>query len=85
MGERTQGDGSVKVQIIVDGVEKASFVLDGEPKQEFAPIGSAPAEAAPNGPGCPHGPMKWKSGTSKNGKPYKGWFCVDDVCSPQWA
>lgn len=33
--------------------------------------GSVPSE----GRSCAHGPMKYKEGVSKAGKPYKGYFC----------
>lgn len=36
-----------------------------------------PQASSNNGdaPSCAHGVMKWKEGTSKAGKAYKGWFC----------
>lgn len=37
------------------------------------PDNQAPANDAPS---CNHGPMKFKSGVSKAGKPYKGYFCT---------
>jgi hypothetical protein len=37
------------------------------------------------GPSCVHGPMNFRSGTSKKtGKPYSGWFCSDNVCQAQF-
>jgi hypothetical protein len=45
---------------------------------------SSPADA----PTCNHGTMKYKEGTSKAGKAYKGWFCPapfgQTQCSPQF-
>ena len=37
-------------------------------------------------PTCKHGPMEHKSGTSKAGKPYSGYFCArnDKMCKPVW-
>ena len=32
---------------------------------------STPSDA----PSCSHGSMKWREGVSKQGNPYKGWFC----------
>jgi hypothetical protein len=46
----------------------------------------APAnEPTGPGPSCVHGPMNFRSGTSKKtGKPYSGWFCSDNVCQAQF-
>lgn len=54
-----------------------------------------PANVAPNrqaplkaeGPICKHGAMTYKSGTAKNGKPWKAWMCVapkGQTCDPIW-
>lgn len=41
--------------------------------------------AAP-GPSCMHGPMNFRSGTSKKtGKAYSGYFCPENQCSPQFG
>lgn len=48
------------------------------------------ATQAPNSESryCKHGEMPWKSGTSRQGKTYAGWFCSsqdrNDQCDPQW-
>ena len=34
---------------------------------------------------CPHGAMRRRAGISKTHKPYAGWFCPEDRCSPEWA
>ena len=54
--------------------------------------GAQPAAAggtsSPSAPQCPvHGPMFHKTGTSKNGKPWAGFFCTVDGCStkPVWT
>lgn len=62
------------------------------PKETWAPV---PAPAAPQGPPgvqaptCPHGVREYKSGVSKQGKPYKMWACPetnrDAQCKPEWA
>lgn len=51
----------------------------------------AGATQAPNGetaPTCAHGTMVWKSGISKAGNTYKGYFCPsqdrDNQCKPQF-
>lgn len=37
-------------------------------------------------PSCQHGPMNFRSGTSKkNGKAWSGWFCGQNQCPTQWA
>lgn len=45
---------------------------------------STPSDA----PTCKHGAMKYKEGTNKNGKAYKGWFCPapygQTQCDVQW-
>jgi hypothetical protein len=50
------------------------------------PFGSSTTAPAP---ACEHGPRLWKEGTSKQGKPWKGWFCPNrdrnNQCKPQWA
>lgn len=56
------------------------------PDGGFTPGGyDAPSE----GPSCGHGPMKWRQGVSKAGKPYKGWFCTapygQNQCSAQFV
>jgi hypothetical protein len=62
----------------------------------FAPPAApaaAPRQGPPPGtsaPTCDHGqPREWKTGTSKAGKAYKGWFCQnpnrDAQCAPQWV
>lgn len=57
-----------------------------EPAQASTFSGAAAAAGAPT---CAHGARSWKSGTSKNGKPYNGWFCTsndrDNQCPPQWS
>lgn len=38
-------------------------------------------------PECNHGPMTWKQGTGKTGKPYSGWVCTapkDEQCPARW-
>lgn len=48
-----------------------------------------PTEAPSSGkPSCPsHGPMFFKEGTNKSGKPYAGWFCSTEGCEtkPIWS
>lgn len=54
--------------------------------------GGAPTVApqAPTGNAAPrcasHGPMIYKSGTNKSGKPYSGFFCTVQGCetTPVW-
>ena len=53
------------------------------------PTEGAPGAAAtgnPMAPVCDCGiPRKYKEGTSKaSGNPYKGWFCVQNVCKPDF-
>lgn len=58
-----------------------------------APAVAAPSSIAPNIPSdgktCAHGAMRYKEGTSKQGKPYKGWFCTQPMgqgqCPAQFA
>lgn len=47
---------------------------------------SAPAPAG-GGPACAHGPMVFKQGTSKQGKPYSAHFCSvkGSSCQPVWG
>lgn len=45
----------------------------------------APAAAAPSDKTvCKHGQRIHKAGTNKSGKPYDGYFCPEDQCSPEW-
>lgn len=50
-----------------------------------------PQQQAPSGEQkfCAHGEMQYKTGVSKAGKTYKGFFCSSQdrnaQCSPQWA
>ena len=55
-----------------------STVATEQPSSSAAPV------AAGSAPSCPHGPMYHKSGTNKSGKPYSGYFCKDDECTPIW-
>jgi hypothetical protein len=63
-----------------------------EPAQSYPAKASThpqAAPAAPDAPSCSHGPMKWKEGTSQQGKQYKGWFCPapygQSQCKPQFV
>lgn len=51
------------------------------------PHPAARSEQTPSGAGaqCKHGRMIHKSGTSKAGKDYDGYFCPEDSCKPVWA
>jgi hypothetical protein len=39
---------------------------------------------------CPHGEMAWKTGTTKAGKPWGHWRCMNHIlgeaerCEPRW-
>lgn len=47
-----------------------------------------PAAQAGSAPSCPaHGPMNFKQGTNKAGKPYAGHFCFAEGCEtpPVWS
>jgi hypothetical protein len=65
----------------VELIDKAVMVKKGfsnsstpiSPDGGFTPGGYD--TAAPAGKTCAHGAMKYKEGTSKAGKPYKGYFC----------
>ena len=65
------------VEVLVKGAE-VKFAMS----QPFnRPATSAPSSSVPSGdaPVCPHGTMKWKTGTTKSGpnvgKNYEGYFC----------
>ena len=53
------------------------------------PFGPAKTSADAAAPACDHGSRLWKTGTSKEGKPWSGWFCPNrdrnNQCKPQWA
>lgn len=80
------------VQEVASGAAPAAV----KPASQAHPVQAAPApaddpfeSATPAGPVCSHGPRKWREGTSKNGKPYRGWFCTstnrNDQCPAEWA
>lgn len=76
-----------KTEVVNDAPQQGSW---SQPQQQAAPSWSQPATPAPgNGPGCRHGAMQFKEGTSKAGKPYKMWACPSnnrqDQCDPQWV
>lgn len=64
-----------------------SSAVAGRPQRQAAP---PEAQEAPGGEvrSCPHGKMRFRSGVSKAGKPYKGFFCSSDdrneECKPQF-
>ena len=55
-----------------------------EPPPPWEKAATAPQSHA--APSCPvHGPMTHKSGVSKAGNAYSGWFCAVDGCDKkQW-
>lgn len=56
------------------------------PAQQWNQAPPAPVQA---GPSCAHGPRTYKEGVSKQGKPYKAWFCSsqdrNNQCPAEWA
>lgn len=59
-----------------------------QPTTPAQPVSAPQAQAAP-GPVCKHGPMQFRSGTGKNGKPWSAHMCpspkgTPDACEPQW-
>lgn len=83
-----------KLDEILDGVAtvNAGVLLKGlsVAKPEAAkPVTHPQAQSAPSdAPTCTHGAMKYKEGTGKSGKNYKGWFCGapygQTQCKPQF-
>ncbi len=53
------------------------------PAQPAAPVSVAPSASQPHS--CAHGPRTFREGTNKSGKDYKGYFCAEDQCSPEWV
>lgn len=65
-------------------------VLGAQPIQSAAPAvqqsaGAAPAAGQGDARYCSHGMRNFKSGTSKNGKAYSGYFCTQNQCPPEWG
>lgn len=91
-------DSVSKLDSILDGVLtiKAAVALKFPQKtvvNQNATASTHPqAKAQPDSaPSCNHGPMKYREGTSRQGNPYKGWFCPapqgtpGGQCKPQFV
>ena len=80
------GVGAAAPLVVADPAPAPALSLVGgnAPPPAFTP----PAPAA-SSPGCPHGPMVWRTGESARG-PWGGWFCPlpkerkNEQCAPQW-
>jgi len=71
-------------QAAIERIEKAG----GLPRDAVLPGKPAEAPTDDSGHTCDEcgGPMAYRKGTSKAGKPYKGWFCAKRNCkgTPIW-
>ena len=67
-----------------------------QPAQQQSPAPQPQAQAAPQqggqgpAPTCKHGARTFKSGTGRNGREWKAWFCpapkgAPDQCDPEWV
>ncbi len=80
-----QGPTVIFYKALIDRIQEAGgtpegAVLPGKPAE--APVGN---DDIPPCDGC-GGPMEYRKGTSKAGKPYAGWFCSKRNCkgTPIW-
>ncbi|GGM39287.1 hypothetical protein GCM10012275_07750 [Longimycelium tulufanense] len=57
--------------------------MNGKPASQQRP----PHQQAPGGQQryCEHGPMVYKSGVGRNGKPWKAFDCPNSTCDRQWV
>lgn len=79
---------------LAGNVTKTQLVQDNPPQQGSwaAPQGQQPpsfANPASAAPSCRHGERTYRSGTGKNGKEWKAYFCPSsnrqDQCDAQWV
>lgn len=76
----TTAQALVGVEAISQGARVVSIAPAAQTQNRQAPL-------AAEGPICKHGAMIHKSGTAKNGKPWKAWMCTapkGQSCDPIW-
>lgn len=57
----------------------------GAPKAAEAPAQQSYQQPASDAKSCACGPMQYKTGTGKTGKPWSAWFCSTKAHEPIWS